>query len=339
MRLCKRVARTLLLASPLVLTSCGGWQSALDVHGESAISLRQLIVLIVAVCSIVWTLVMIALVFALARKRRPRELPLEINPVTDRRMTISVAAAVAVTVVIITAFTVLSFFTTRALSVADSDALTIKVRGLQWWWGVEYFGDAPGERFETANEIHIPVGRKVRLQLEGVDVIHSFWVPSLAGKQDLIPGRPNELTIRAERAGVYRGQCAEFCGLQHAHMAFLVIAEEQGAFDEWVRLQRQGAVAAAGDADALAGQQAFMARQCAACHTVRGTSADGKTGPDLTHIASRMTIAAGLLPTTRGSLAAWIADPQTLKPGNNMPLVPMNPEELRAISAWLASLK
>jgi cytochrome c oxidase subunit 2 len=121
-------------------------------------------------------------------------------------------------------------------------------------------------------------------------------------------------------------------------MGFFVIAEEQSAFDEWVKLQRQGA-AAAPDAETNAGQQVFMSRQCAACHTVRGTSADGKTGPDLTHVGSRTTIAAGLLPTTRGSLAAWIADPQTLKPGNNMPMVPMNPDELRAISAWLASLK
>jgi cytochrome c oxidase subunit 2 len=326
------------LASPLLLAGCSGWQSALDVHGESAISLRQLIVLIVAVCSIVWALVMIALIFALARKRGRRGPPVQIDPATERRMTVSVVAAVAATVVIITVFTVLSFFTTRALSVAGADDLTIKVRGLQWWWGIEYFGATPEQRFETANEIHIPVGRKVRLQLDALDVIHSFWVPSLAGKQDLVPGRPNELTIRAERPGVYRGQCAEFCGLQHAHMAFFVIAEEQGAFDAWVRLQRQDA-AAASDEETVAGQQAFMSRQCAACHTVRGTSAGGKTGPDLTHVSGRTTIAAGLLPTTRGSLAAWIADPQTLKPGNNMPLVPMNPDELRAISAWLASLK
>jgi cytochrome c oxidase subunit 2 len=328
----------LALASPLLLAGCSGWQSALDVHGESAASLKQLIISIMLVCSIVWTLVMIALILALVRKRGRRQSSLALDAGTERRMAIGVGAAVAATVAIIAAFTVLSFFTTRALSVAGSDDLTIKVRGLQWWWGVEYFGSTPDQRFETANEIHIPVGRKVRLQLEGLDVIHSFWVPSLAGKQDLIPGRPNELTIRAERAGVYRGQCAEFCGLQHAHMAFFVIAEEQGAFEEWLRRQRQGAIPAA-DAEASAGQQAFMSRQCAACHTIRGTAASGTTGPDLTHVGSRKTIAAGLLETTRGSLAAWIADPQTLKPGNNMPMVPLSPDELRAISAYLAGLK
>jgi cytochrome c oxidase subunit 2 len=241
-------------------------------------------------------------------------------------------------VIIIGMFTVLSFFTTRGLNVAGHEDLTIKVRGLQWWWGIEYQGPTPDQRFETANEIHIPVGRNVRLQLEGIDVIHSFWVPSLAGKQDLIPGRPNELVVRAERAGVYRGQCAEFCGLQHAHMAFFVIAEEQSAFDQWVRSQRQQA-AAASDPEAVAGQQAFMSKPCAACHTIRGTSAQGTTGPDLTHVGGRKYIGAGLLETTRGSIAAWIADPQTLKPGNNMPLVPLNSEELRSISAYLTGLK
>ena len=326
------------LAPLLMLGGCTGWQSALDVHGASAISIKDLILLIVVVCSVVWTMVMVALIFALWRKRGRQERPLNVNPGTERRMTISVLLAVAATVVIISAFTVLSFFVTRGLNVAGNEDLTIKVRGLQWWWGIEYFGSAADQRFETANEIHIPVGRNVRLQLEGIDVIHSFWVPSLAGKQDLVPGRPNELIIRAERAGVYRGQCAEFCGLQHAHMAFFVIAEEQSAFDEWVRSQRQDALAAS-DEEVISGREAFMAKQCAACHTIRGTSASGTSGPDLTHVGGRKYIAAGLLETTRGSLAAWIADPQTLKPGNNMPMVPLNAEELRSISAYLASLK
>jgi cytochrome c oxidase subunit 2 len=326
------------LALLLMLGGCTGWQSALDVHGASAISIKDLILLIVVVCSVVWTMVMIALIFALWRKRGRQERPLNVNPGTERRMTISVLLAVAATVIIISAFTVLSFFVTRGLNVAGNEDLTIKVRGLQWWWGIEYFGSAADQRFETANEIHIPVGRNVRLQLEGIDVIHSFWVPSLAGKQDLVPGRPNELIIRAARAGVYRGQCAEFCGLQHAHMAFFVIAEEQSAFDEWVRSQRQDALAAS-DEEVISGREAFMAKQCAACHTIRGTSASGTSGPDLTHVGGRKYIAAGLLETTRGSLAAWIADPQTLKPGNNMPMVPLNAEELRSISAYLASLK
>jgi cytochrome c oxidase subunit 2 len=335
-----RTLQRLSLAAGALLTlgGCTGWQSALDVHGAAAINLKQLIILIVAICSVVWALVMIALIFALWRKPRRREPAPSSDAATEHRLTITVVAAVIATVLIIGAFTILSFFVTRTLNVAGNDDLTIKVRGLQWWWGVEYFGSKSDQRFETANEIHIPVGKNVRLQLEGGDVIHSFWVPSLAGKQDLIPGRPNELIIRAERAGVYRGQCAEFCGLQHAHMALFVIAEEPSAFEQWAALQRANAAPSSGP-ESEAGQQAFLTKQCAACHTIRGTPASGTTGPDLTHVGGRKYIAAGLLETTRGSLAAWIADPQTLKPGNNMPMVPLNADELRSISAYLTGLK
>jgi cytochrome c oxidase subunit 2 len=322
----------------LLLVNCGGWQSALDPHGTSAIHLKQLIVVIVVACSLVWMLVMIALIGALWRTRPERARPTDVDPSVEHRMSRSVVAATIATAVVIAGFTAASFFTTRALSAAGRDELVIKVSGSQWWWNVQYLDPQPGKTFQTANEIHIPVGRNVRFQLEGDDVIHSFWVPSLAGKQDLIPGRLNEIAVRAERAGVYRGQCAEFCGLQHAHMAFLVIAEPQEAFDKWANEQRQPAVKAP-DEEAAAGREAFLAKPCASCHTIRGTSASGTTGPDLTHVGSRRMIAAGLFETTRGSLAAWIADPQTLKPGNNMPMVPLTSDELRSISAYLASLK
>ncbi len=324
-------------AAVLMLAGCAGWQSVIDVQGASAISIKQLIILFVAVCSVVWAMVMAVLIRALWQEREERGRPADLDPQTERRMTRAVIAATAMTVVILTAFTTASFFTTRALSLANHDDLTIKVRGQQWWWSVEYLSPSE-QRLQTANEIHIPVGRNVRLQLEGADVIHSFWVPNLAGKQDLIPGRPNTLTIRAERPGMYRGQCAEFCGLQHAHMAFFVIAEEPAAFERWVNSQQQSATDPS-DADVIAGQQVFLSRPCAACHTIRGTSATGTTGPDLTHVGGRKYIAAGLLETTRGSLAAWIADPQALKPGNNMPMVPLNADELRSVSAYLASLK
>ena len=328
-----------LLPVCLLLTGCDNWQSALDTHGPSAISLKHLIIFIVAICSIVWTLVMIAMIHALWRRRgEQRAQPPERLPARERRMSYIVTACVGVTTIIITVFTLASFFTTHALSVAGPDDLTVRVRGLQWWWSVEYVGPDPSRRFETANEIHIPVGRNVHLLLEGDDVIHSFWVPSLAGKQDLIPGRLNELTIRADRAGTYRGQCAEFCGLQHAHMAFLVIAEQPDDFEHWAEAQRAPATETSDDATAT-GREVFMAKACAGCHTIRGTQAAGTPGPDLTHVGGRRSIAAGLFETTRGSLAAWIADPQTLKPGNNMPLVPLTPDELRAVSAYLASLK
>jgi cytochrome c oxidase subunit 2 len=310
----------------------------MDAHGTSAISLKQLIILIVAGCSLVWMLVMIALIAALWRGRRERAQPTDLDAHVERRMSQTVLIATIATVMVIAGFTVASFFTTRALSVAGRDDITIKVHGAQWWWNVEYLDPQPERSFQTANEIHIPVGRNIRFHLQGDDVIHSFWVPSLAGKQDLIPGRPNELTVRAEHAGVYRGQCAEFCGLQHAHMAFLVIADTKEEFDKWADAQRQPATITA-DEEAAAGRDAFLAKACVACHTIRGTSAAGTTGPDLTHVGGRKTIAAGLFETTRGSLAAWIADPQTLKPGNNMPMVPLTADELRSVSAYMASLK
>ncbi|NOJ42183.1 cytochrome c oxidase subunit II [Bradyrhizobium sp. WSM 1791] len=321
-----------------VLAGCTGWQSAFDAQGASAISIKQLMVLMVVICSVVWALVIAVLIRALWRGREQVERSIGPDPVIERRTARVVVAAVTATVIVLAVFTVVSFFTTRALTLAGHDDLTIKVRGQQWWWGLEYLGPTPDERFETANEIHIPVGRNVRLQLEGIDVIHSLWVPGLAGKQDLIPGRRNELTLRAERPGAYRGQCSEFCGLQHAHMALLVIAEQQETFDQWMRSQRERATDPS-DAEIAAGQQVFLSRPCAACHAIRGTSATGTNGPDLTHVGGRRYIAAGLLETTRGSLAAWISDPQTLKPGNNMPMVALSADELRSVSAYLASLK
>jgi cytochrome c oxidase subunit 2 len=323
---------------PIFLAGCGGWQSALDAHGASAIGIKQLIILITAVCSVVWAAVMVALILALCRRRTERARPVNLEPHLERRMFGTVLAATLVTALIITGFTVASFFTTRALSTAGGDELIIKVRGSQWWWNIEYLNPQADKAFQTANEIHLPVGRNVHLQLEGDDVIHSFWVPSLAGKQDLIPGRLNELTIRAERAGVYRGQCAEFCGLQHAHMAFLVVAEPEDQFNKWMNAQRQPG-ATASEREVESGRDTFLSKPCAACHTIRGTAASGTTGPDLTHVGGRKYIAAGLFETTRGSLAAWIADPQTLKPGNNMPMVPLTSDELRSLSAYMASLK
>ena len=334
-----QISRLLLCAAAVsVVAGCTGWQSALDAHGAPAIQLYQLTMLITIVCTIVWILVVATMVRAIWRRRERREDPLLRDPVMERRMGLAVLGAVVATAIIISGFTAASFFTTRAIRLATSDVLSIRVRGLQWWWEVTYVDAAPGKTFVTANEIHIPVGRNVRLELESADVIHSFWVPSLAGKQDLIPGRHNDLTIRAERPGVYRGQCAEFCGLQHAHMSVFIVAEDSADFEKWI-VGQSGQAFSSTESEAAAGKQLFLSKPCASCHAVRGTSAVGATGPDLTHVASRRTIAAGLFETTRGTLAAWIADPQTLKPGNNMPMVPLSGDDLRAISAYMASLR
>jgi cytochrome c oxidase subunit 2 len=318
----------------LLCAGCAGWQSALDPQGIPAADLSRLIWLVIIICGIVWALVLVVLAAALWQRGRP----LSSRPTSERHMTIAVSLAVAATVVIITFLTLASYVVTRRLTPAGEDALVIRVRGYQWWWEVTYMDARPNRTFVTANELHVPVGRLVRVELAAGDVIHSFWVPSLAGKQDLIPGRSNELTFTARAAGVYRGQCAEFCGLQHAHMAFIVIAEEPASFEAWRNAQNAEAAAPARD-DEAAGREVFLSKACAACHTIRGTPASGTLGPDLTHVGGRNTIAAGLLETTRGSLAAWITDPQTLKPGNNMPAVPLNAKELNDVSAYLASLK
>lgn len=326
-------AASILFPVLVVLCGCSSDQSVLSAQGHSAIVLKELIAWIVAICAVVWIAVMVALIWSLVRHRETVEVR-----ALDRRMRIAVSGAVAVTVSIITGMTIMSFYATRGLDAAQDADVTIHVRAQQWWWQFIYVDPDQAASFQTANELHIPVGKNVRVRLESTDVIHSFWVPSLAGKQDLIPGRMNTLIFRAERPGVYRGQCAEFCGLQHSHMAFFVIAEDEDSYREWADAQRQGGLEPR-EPDVVAGKAVFMTKQCAACHTVRGTEASGTTGPDLTHIGSRRTIAAGLLDNTRGSIAAWIADPQTLKPGNNMPLVALSGDELRQLSAYMESLK
>lgn len=321
-----------------VLPAGAGPQSALDPAGPQAASLAWLIWLFFAVCGVVWLLVMLMTVLAVRRRgtdATPAELP---GPERDRRMTRVVVAAVGATVLVITGLTLASFLATRRLHAAAEDALVVRLRGYQWWWEVTYPDPDPQRIVTTANEIRVPVGRPVRIELSAADVIHSFWVPALAGKQDLIPGRDNAITVTAERPGLYRGQCAEFCGIQHARMALTVVALPPAEFDAWRVAQRADAPAPR-DAEEALGLAVATGKACAACHTIRGTSAAGTLGPDLTHVASRGAIAAGTLPTTRGSLAAWIADPQTVKPGNRMPMVPLSADELRAVSAYLAALQ
>ena len=217
-------------------------------------------------------------------------------------------------------------------------AARIAVTGHQWWWRIHYLDAKGAVDFVTANEIRIPAGRPVELTLESADVIHSFAVPNLAGKLDMIPGRINRLTLHAHAPGVFRGQCLEYCGGPHAKMAFYVIAETPEGFERWREGQRRPALAAE-DAVAQRGRALFLSH-CIACHTVRGTGANGTLGPDLTHIGSRTSLAAGILPNNRGTLASWISASQNIKPGNLMPAMnPFSGEDLGALAAYLESLK
>jgi cytochrome c oxidase subunit 2 len=255
----------------------------------------------------------------------------------DRKAGYIVSALVGLTLAILCGFTVVSFLGSRGLASGEG-AIEIEVTGYQWWWQIKYPDPQPSRTFTTANDLHIPVGRPVKLLLKSGDVIHSFWVPNLAGKKDLIPGQQNELTFSADRPGSYRGQCAEFCGLQHAKMALRVIAEPSQDFEAWRDRQLQPAMEV-NDPSASAGRQVFERKACILCHTIRGTKAGGRYGPDLTHFGSRETIAAGTLPNDRDHLKRWIANPQAFKPGTKMPQVPLDEDELNAISAYLGALK
>lgn len=215
----------------------------------------------------------------------------------------------------------------------------IRVVGEMWWWRVSYLDGNGSEIIQSANELRIPVGEPVVLELQSADVIHSFWVPRLSGKLDLIPGRTNLLRLQADEPGQFGGQCAEYCGGPHALMGFVVIAMPRAEYDLWLAESR-GPAASPADAQALRGMQVFEASGCGACHAVRGTPSNGAAGPDLTRIGERVTIGAGILPNNRGTLAAWVADSQTIKPGNRMPSYEtLSGDELQDLSAYLESLQ
>jgi len=221
-----------------------------------------------------------------------------------------------------------------------ADALTIRLVGNQWWWKVEY----PDYGFVTANEIHVPVSSKddqriTHIILESADVIHSFWVPQLAGKTDLVPNRANHTWIEPHEVGVYFGNCAEYCGTQHAHMLLRVYVDTPEQFDAWVKQQQEAPQQEPATPEEIAGKTAFFSHACVNCHTIAGTAAAGKFGPDLTTLATRDTIAAGAAPLTPETLHDWVRDPQTIKPGALMPDMKLSDQEVKDITAYLLTLK
>jgi cytochrome c oxidase subunit II len=249
---------------------------------------------------------------------------------------------VAITFVILLAYTVWNYEVLAAVAGPPGDApVTVHIVGHQWWWEVRYDGRGQEPGFVTANEMHIPVGKPVRVVLNTDDVIHSFWVPALTGKMDTIPGQDNSTWLQADREGVYRGQCTEYCGQQHAHMGFMVTAEPPDAFQTWWLDQTRGPDRIHSNVpseEADKGEAVFM-QHCAVCHTVRGTTAQGKIGPDLSHLMNRKTIAAATVPNTPGYLSGWISNPQHIKPGNLMPTLRLSSEELSSLRSFLQTLQ
>ncbi|PWC36095.1 cytochrome c oxidase subunit II [Azospirillum sp. TSO35-2] len=331
------------LALCLALPGCQGVQSALDPAGHQAGRIAGLWWLFLGVLAVVYLVVLAGLLIAASRPRRRGVLPngpsFAREERIERRLTGGLTAWAVGTGAIILTLTGLSYAVDRdILGLTDKAELEIEVTAKQWWWQVKYNDPVPSRSFETANEIRLPVGVPVRIVLKSQDVIHSFWVPNLHGKTDLIPGRVNETTLVADREGRFRGQCAEFCGFQHANMALDVVAMPRDRFDAWRESQLSPAAAPADDL-ARQGQQVFLSAACVMCHTIHGTTAASRVGPDLTHVASRPSLAAGTLPYSKGNLAGWIADPQRIKPGNQMPITSLSPDQLQGVVAYLDSLK
>jgi cytochrome c oxidase subunit II len=343
MRSRRQLSITALIAAAIITMSCGGRQSAVDAAGIQSERLESLWWLFFYITSSVYVIVILVLLIAWIRSRKSDNdtLPDAPNPKHERNVANVVKLAVGITVVVLFSLMITSFRAGKAINSLGTipPHINIKVTGHQWWWEVEYNDESnPVTNIRTANEIHVPVGRPIKLDLQSNDVIHSLWMPNLHGKKDLVPIFPTTLYFQADKPGTYWGQCAEFCGYQHAKMRFVVVAESDDEFNSWINAGRQmpGAPASAMEAR---GQQIFTTGVCAQCHTVAGTGTNGRVGPDLTHIASRPYIAAGSLQNTPENLAAWVTDPQRFKPGIRMPMNQFSDEDLNALVAYLRSLK
>jgi cytochrome c oxidase subunit 2 len=314
-----------------------GNESAYDPAGPQAGRINGLWWYMFWTSAIVWALVVAALLYAVWRGHR-REFS-DQSDETNQRLRKPVISAAVISALILIGTLVYNIFTGEALaSLPREHALRIQITGHQWWWEATYMDPVPGNQLNVANEIHIPVGEPVQIVGSSSDVIHSFWVPSLAGKKDLIPGHATAMWLQADKPGIYRGQCAEFCGHQHAKMAVLIMAEPRAQFEAWYNSQLQPA-APPPDSMSKAGEKIFMAKGCPLCHTVGGTLAQGKIGPPLTHIGSAYTLAAGTLKNTRGNLGGWVVDPQRIKPGVRMPPNDLSGSELQSLLSYLESLK
>lgn len=300
--------------------------------GESGRRVEGLWWLLLWVSVAVFVVVLALMVVSIVRSKGAPDqtAPTESEPRWGARFIVT--AGVAIPTVILVAVFVVSLADVRALADdPNEDVLTVTVTGHVWWWEAEYPNGAI-----TANEIHIPVGQPVRFRLESADVIHSFWIPALGPKRDMIPGQTNTLRLTADEPGRYRGQCAEFCGLQHARMGLFVVADPD--FDQWVAHMAEPAEAP--DAPgALEGRDAFLAGSCAGCHAIRGTEADARVGPDLTHLASRQTIGAASWDNTHDNLTQFVTDAQSLKPGAVMPPAELTPDEIAMVVTYLETLR
>lgn len=322
----------LICLSGTVLAGCEGVQSSLSPLGETAGSVATLSWVIFIGGGVILAAVFAFTAYAILANPEKR------GWIAQSRF--AIAGGIVFPIVTLTILLIYGLTLTRPLQATTGDApLRIEVTGEQFWWRIVYMGEDGQPAFETANEIHLPVGQPVELILKTADVIHSFWIPRVSGKLDMIPGLTNSLTVRLSEAGVARGQCAEYCGVQHAQMAFAVTAAPAADHEAWLA-RESGPAAEPETAQAREGRDLFRSAGCGACHAVRGTAATGEIGPDLTHFASRRYIGAGALLNEPGNLVNWIANPDHFKPGNKMPPFAALPaEQIEAIATYLESLK
>ena len=329
---------------PLLLAACS-YQRYQSGFGAGSVEDRQFLTLFsifIAVCAVMYALVIAFMIAAILPRRRTTDANVVETGRHHRSHPLMRTTLIGWTALIgvgLTALAIASFMTDRSMAnAATGEKLSVTVTGKQWWWDIVYNSAEASKTLRTANELHLPVGVPTRILLNSSDVIHSFWVPSLGGKQDLIPGRDNDITIVPTRTGIFRGQCAEYCGTQHAHMSLVVVVESYPDFVKWWEHQLQPAPAPT-TAQTLAGYRYVTSGPCSACHAIGGTPASGRVAPDLTHLASRKSLAAGTLPMGKGNLYGWVQDPQSLKPGNKMPTIGLEPDELHAVVAYLETLK
>ena len=318
-----------------------GDHSDLNPAGPQASNIEWLYWVLFWILTVVFVLVILGFTGAATRTHTSASemLPISKDPAGDRRAAWVVATAVAVTVLALFVVLFMSVITGKKVEgLTSKNPVTIQITGHQWWWEAIYPNPQADQTVTTANEIHVPVGKPVVILTNSADVIHSFWAPNINGKRDLLPGYSSAFWIQIDRPGTYHGQCAEFCGLQHAHMGFSIVAEDEAQFQAWEAQQLKPA-ANPSDPEAARGQQVFLTHACLMCHTIRGTDAGSKMGPDLTHLASRKMIAAETLPNTPGALAGWIVDPQRIKPGSKMVPNPLDPGDLQALITYLQTLQ
>lgn len=314
------------------MVACSESPSILDSSSPDAQRIERLWWVLLAIAAGVFAVVMWLLIGSLRQTGRHDDVPEEDKEKVGRRMVLW--GGLIGTSVILVVVMIISTLDLRALTADRDTSLDIRVTGQQFWWRVEY----PEHGVITANEIHVPAGEDVNFILETDDVIHSFWVPQAGPKRDMIPGSANELTLRFNDTRVYRGVCAEFCGLQHAHMQLLIVSQPRAEFESWLEAQAREAVEPASEV-AERGRSVFVESQCVGCHTIRGVSSAGEAGPDLTHLASRRTIGAGVFDLTHENLTSFVSSPDTMKPGVLMPPAGLEPEELEALIAYLEGLE